>query len=133
MNKPKSLNKFHDLTAPPDLRKSDGTGPISHRRPVYEDYRPPCNQKCPAGENIQGWLDKVYKKEFQEAWQLLIEDNPMPAIHGRVCYHPCETSCNRENVDNAVSIHQVERHLGDLAIEHNWKPRIKNRKSNKKV
>jgi NADPH-dependent glutamate synthase beta subunit-like oxidoreductase len=57
----------------------------------------------------------------------------MPAIHGRVCYHPCETGCNRENVDNAVSIHQVERHLGDLAIEHNWKPRIKNRQSNKKV
>ncbi len=133
MNKQQPNNKLHDLTAPPDLKKSDGTGPISHRRPIYQDYRPPCNQKCPAGENIQGWLDKVYKKEFEEAWQLLIEDNPMPAIHGRVCYHPCETSCNRENVDNAVSIHQVERHLGDLAIKHNWKPRIKNRKSSKKV
>jgi NADPH-dependent glutamate synthase beta subunit-like oxidoreductase len=133
MYKPKSLNKFNDLTAPPDLKKSDGTGPISHRRPVYQDYRPPCNQKCPAGENIQGWLDKVFNKQFEQAWQLLIEDNPMPAVHGRVCYHPCETACNRENVDNAVSIHQVERHLGDLAIEHNWKPQIKNRKSNKKV
>ncbi len=133
MNKQQPNNKLHDLTAPPDLKKSNGTGPISHRHPIYQDYRPPCNQKCPAGENIQGWLDKVYKKEFEEAWQLLIEDNPMPAIHGRVCYHPCETSCNRENVDNAVSIHQVERHLGDLAIKHNWKPRIKNRKSHKKV
>ena len=133
MHKPKTLNKFNDLTAPPDLRKSDGTGPISHRRPVYQDYRPPCNQKCPAGENIQGWLDKVFNKQFEQAWQLLIEDNPMPAVHGRVCYHPCETGCNRENVDNAVSIHQVERYLGDLAIEHNWKPQIKNRKSNKKV
>ncbi|MBL4660472.1 MAG: NAD(P)-binding protein [Alcanivoracaceae bacterium] len=125
--------KQRDLTAPPDLKKSDGTGPISHKRPLYKNYMPPCNQQCPAGENIQGWLDLVYKKQFEDAWQLLIENNPMPAVHGRVCYHPCETGCNRENVDNAVSIHQVERHLGDLAIENGWVPRIKNRKSDKKV
>ena len=133
MNTPKFSIKQRDLTAPPDLKKSDGTGPISHKRPLYKNYMPPCNQQCPAGENIQGWLDLVYKKQFEDAWQLLIENNPMPAVHGRVCYHPCETGCNRENVDNAVSIHQVERHLGDLAIENGWVPRIKNRKSDKKV
>lgn len=133
MNTPKFSLKGRDLTAPPDLKNSDGTGPVSHKRPLYKDYMPPCNQQCPAGENIQGWLDLVYKKQFEEAWQLLIENNPLPAVHGRVCYHPCETGCNRENVDNAVSIHQVERHLGDMAIENGWTPRIKNRKSDKKV
>lgn len=133
MNTPKFSLKGRDLTAPPDLKNSDGTGPVSNKRPLYKDYMPPCNQQCPAGENIQGWLDLVYKKQFEEAWQLLIENNPMPAVHGRVCYHPCETGCNRENVDNAVSIHQVERHLGDMAIENGWTPRIKNRKSDKKV
>ena len=48
---------------------------------------------------------------------MLVEDNPFAAIHGRVCYHPCETDCNRANLDSAVSIHAVERFLGDLALE----------------
>jgi len=125
--------KQRDLTPPPDLKKSDGTGPSAHKRPIYQNYLPPCNQSCPAGENIQGWLDKVYKRQFEQAWQLLIEDNPMPAVHGRVCYHPCESSCNRENVDNAVSIHQVERFLGDMALERGWKPSFQVRKSGKRV
>ena len=47
-------------------------------------------------------------------------DNPFPAIHGRVCYHPCESVCNRAEVDSAVSIHSVERYLGDLALEQGW-------------
>ena len=51
---------------------------------------------------------------------MLVADNPMPAVHGRVCYHPCEDSCNRKHLDSAVSIHAVERFLGDLAIEKGW-------------
>jgi len=133
MKKPQYFSKLTDLTSPPDLKKSDGTGPMAQKRPLYKNYMPPCNQSCPAGENIQGWLDKVYNNQFEEAWQLLVENNPMPAVHGRVCYHPCETSCNRENVDNAVSIHQVERFLGDMAIEKGWTPYIAPRRSNKKV
>ena len=91
-----------DMTLPPDLRQSMGTGPSPDKRPVYQNYMPPCNHACPAGENIQGWLDKVYQRKYHAAWQLLIENNPMPAVHGRVCYHPCESACNREKVDNAV-------------------------------
>ncbi|VAW40848.1 Pyridine nucleotide-disulphide oxidoreductase family protein associated with PFOR [hydrothermal vent metagenome] len=133
MNIPESPIKQRDLTTPPDLKKSDGTGPVPLKQPVFANYLPPCNQQCPAGENIQGWLDKVHNQQFEQAWQLLIADNPMPAIHGRVCYHPCETGCNRKFVDNAVSIHQVERHLGDMAIKHGWTPQVNARKSGKKI
>jgi NADPH-dependent glutamate synthase beta subunit-like oxidoreductase len=58
--------------------------------------------------------------KHEEAWRILVADNPFAAIHGRVCYHPCESICNRANLDSAVSIHAVERFLGDAACEHGW-------------
>ena len=58
--------------------------------------------------------------EHELAWRALVADNPFAAIHGRVCYHPCESVCNRANLDSAVSIHSVERYLGDLALERGW-------------
>jgi NADPH-dependent glutamate synthase beta subunit-like oxidoreductase len=88
---------------------------------VYVDLLPPCNAACPAGENIQGWLAQVQAGEHERAWRLLVEDNPFAAIHGRVCYHPCESHCNRANLDSAVSIHAVERFLGDQALEEGWR------------
>lgn len=125
--------KHHDMTTPPDLTLSTGTGPMQQRVPVYENYLPPCNNACPAGENIQAWLDLAQAKRYQEAWNSLLENNPMPAVHGRVCYHPCESSCNRVAVDGAVSIHAVERFLGDMAFEQGWTPKIVGEKSNKRV
>ncbi len=122
-----------DMTTPPDLTLSNGTGPAANKRPVYQDYMPPCNNACPAGENIQGWLALVHDGRYEEAWQLLVENNPMPAVHGRVCYHPCESSCNREKVDGAVSIHQVERFLGGLAIDQGWVPKFTARKTGKRI
>ena len=87
---------------------------------MYVDLLPPCNSACPAGENIQGYLAQVQAGEYERAWRILVADNPFAAIHGRVCYHPCETSCNRASLDSAVSIHAVERFLGDLALERGW-------------
>jgi len=109
-----------DLTLPPDLTKEHRTGPFRTQRPVYRDLLPPCNDACPAGENIQAWLDAVQMGGFEDAWRILTRDNPMPAVHGRVCYHPCETACNRRHLDQSVSIHAVERFLGDLALEAGW-------------
>ena len=107
-----------DLTKRADLtRHAKGTGALRSRRPEYIDFLPPCNDACPAGENIQAWLDKAQAGDFEGAWRILVRDNPLPAIHGRVCYHPCEGACNRREVDDAVSIHAVERFLGDLALE----------------
>jgi NADPH-dependent glutamate synthase beta subunit-like oxidoreductase len=122
-----------DITLPPDLRQKSGTGPVRLQEPVYVDSIPPCNNACPAGENIQGWLDKAQAGDFEAAWRVLVADNPMPAIHGRVCYHPCESSCNRQHVDDAVSIHAVERYLGDLALEKGWVPEITAEPSGRKV
>ena len=95
-------------------------GPVRERRPVYVDLLPPCNAGCPAGENIQAWLAHTQAGRHEQGWRELVADNPFPAIHGRVCYHPCETVCNRANLDSAVSIHSVERFLGDLALEQEW-------------
>ena len=109
-----------DLTPIIDLIAQPGTGPVRERRPVYVDLLPPCNHACPAGENIQAWLAEARAGRYREAWQILVADNPLPAVHGRVCYHPCESDCNRERLDSAVSIHAVERFLGDLAVRENW-------------
>ncbi len=111
-----------DMTRPPDLTQKKGIGPQRTQRPLYVDLLPPCNHACPAGEDIQGWLAQAQAGHFEEAWQLLIRDNPMPAVHGRVCYHPCESQCNRARLDDSVSIHAVERFLGDMAIQNGWKP-----------
>jgi NADPH-dependent glutamate synthase beta subunit-like oxidoreductase len=110
-----------DVTQLPDLGHGHArAGPVRERRPVYVDLLPPCNAGCPAGENIQAWLAHTQAGRHEQAWRELVADNPFPAIHGRVCYHPCESVCNRANLDSAVSIHSVERFLGDLALEQGW-------------
>src|SRR5215475_6387356 len=110
-----------DMTALPDLLHGQGrSGPVRQRRPVYLDLLPPCNAGCPAGENIQAWLAHAQAGRHEQAWRQLVADNPLAAIHGRVCYHPCESVCNRAHLDSAVSIHSVERFLGDLALERGW-------------
>ena len=111
-----------DITQLPDLAEGAGrVGPVRTRMPIYVDLLPPCNNACPAGENIQEWLRLIKENQPEAAWRQLVRDNPFPAIHGRVCYHPCETACNRVELDGAVSIHSVERYLGDLAIENGWR------------
>ncbi len=110
-----------DVTPLPDLVHGHArAGPVRERRPVYVDLLPPCNAGCPAGENIQAWLAHTQAGRHEQAWRELVADNPFPAIHGRVCYHPCESVCNRANLDSAVSIHSIERFLGDLALERGW-------------
>ena len=96
------------------------TGSWRTIRPVYVDRLPPCNHACPAGEDIQGWLYWAESGEYEKAWRALVVNNPLPAIMGRVCYHPCESSCNRGQLDSAVNIHAVERFLGDEAIRKGW-------------
>ncbi|MFO0741715.1 MAG: FAD-dependent oxidoreductase [Labilithrix sp.] len=110
-----------DLVRPPDLAHGQPMQPLAARRPVYVDLLPPCNEACPAGEDIQAWLALAQAGRYEAAWQSLVRDNPLPAVHGRVCYHPCESGCNRADLDGAVSIHAVERFLGDRARAEGWK------------
>ena len=97
------------------------TGTWRTERPVYVDRLPPCNNACPAGENIQAWLYHAESGDYEQAWRELVKNNPMPAIMGRVCYHPCESACNRGCLDEPVNVHAVERFLGDEAIRRGWK------------
>ena len=97
------------------------TGSWRTSRPVYVDRLPPCNHACPAGENIQGWLYHAESGDYETAWRTLTTDNPLPAVMGRVCYHPCENACNRAQLDEAVGINSVERFLGDVAIRNGWR------------
>jgi NADPH-dependent glutamate synthase beta subunit-like oxidoreductase len=111
------------------------TGTWRTERAVYIDRLPPCNHACPAGENIQQWL---YEAEeggdgYERAWRKVMEDNPFPAIMGRVCYHPCETACNRGHLDEAVGINSVEGFLGDEAIERGWQVAVEAEPSGKRV
>ena len=97
------------------------TGSWRSERPIYVDLLPPCNQGCPAGENVQQWLYRAEEGDYEGAWRQIMSDNPLPAVMGRVCYHPCQTVCNRGFVDEAVGINSIERFLGDKAIEEGWK------------
>lgn len=103
-----------------DMTHRRQVGPRRFEHPVYVDLLPPCNDVCPAGEDIQGWLGLAQAGKFQAAWTHLIRDNPLPSVHGRVCYHPCEDHCNRNALDSAVGIHAVERFLGDRAAAEGW-------------
>ncbi len=109
------------------------TGSWREERPVYVHRMPPCNHGCPAGENIQQWLYHAESGDYEAAWRELVKDNPLPAVMGRVCYHPCETACNRAQLDDAVGIHGVERFLGDEAIAHGWKLTVEAEPSGKRV
>jgi formate dehydrogenase beta subunit len=115
-----TARQAHDLTPVVDLTMRHGPGPFRTRVPDYVSLLPPCNHACPAGENIQGWLALAQAGDYRRAWETLMADNPLPATHGRVCYHPCETACNRAELDSAVSIHAVERFLGDAATAEGW-------------
>ncbi|MDO4613703.1 MAG: NAD(P)-binding protein [Actinomycetaceae bacterium] len=98
------------------------TGSWRTERPVYVDLLPPCNKACPAGENVQQWLFHAEEGDYEAAWREIMVNNPLPATMGRVCYHPCQTACNRGDVDEAVGINAIERFLGDKALEEGWTP-----------
>jgi NADPH-dependent glutamate synthase beta subunit-like oxidoreductase len=114
------MRKPFAITLDPGSSLANHTGSWRTERPVYVDRLPPCNHACPAGENIQGWLFHAESGDYEAAWRKLTEDNPLPAVMGRVCYHPCETACNRATVDTAVGINSIERFLGDEAIRRGW-------------
>lgn len=96
------------------------TGSWRVQRPAHYHAAAPCHAACPAGEDAQAWLALVEAERLQEAWETLVSANPLPAITGRVCHHPCETSCNRGQYDAPIAIHHVERFLGDRALQEGW-------------
>ena len=107
------------MTPPPtekDGQRLFPTGNFRFYRPVYRDKTPPCNNACPTGEQIQKYLDFVKHERFLDGYLTILQDNFMPSVTGRVCYHPCETACNRAAHDEPIGIRSVERFLGDFGL-----------------
>jgi 2-oxoacid:acceptor oxidoreductase delta subunit (pyruvate/2-ketoisovalerate family) len=134
------MEKPFAITLDVGSSRANKTGAWRTERPVYVDLMPPCNNVCPAGENIQQWLYHAEEGDsaslgetaplqppgenpgggYEAAWRQIMADNPFPAVMGRVCYRPCEAACNRAQLDTAVGINSVERFLGDEAIRRGW-------------
>lgn len=93
------------------------TGTWRYLTPVYINKFAPCNESCPAGEDIESALALAREGNFLEAWQKIVQENPLPRVCGRVCFHPCETACNRREFDEPTSINALERFLGDYAYQ----------------
>jgi 2-oxoacid:acceptor oxidoreductase delta subunit (pyruvate/2-ketoisovalerate family) len=127
------MDKPFAITLNPGSSLANHTGSWRTARPVYLDRLPPCNHQCPAGEDIQGWLFHAESGDYEAAWRHLTRDNPFPAIMGRVCYHTCESACNRGKIDEAVGINSVERFLGDEAVKRGWTFAAPEKESGKKV
>ncbi|MCP5109952.1 MAG: FAD-dependent oxidoreductase, partial [bacterium] len=109
---------------------STGGGEISPLRPRYIEKTPPCRGNCPAGTDVRSWLVTVAQAEafgrtnsqaYQLAWEAITDKNPLPAVCGRVCPHPCEDNCNRAEKEGAVAVNALERFIGDRGIEEGWK------------
>jgi dissimilatory sulfite reductase flavoprotein subunit len=108
---------------------SGGGSETSPLRPEYIGKKAPCKHSCPSGNKIRQVMttiaqtedaERTYPESYQMAWDLLSETSPFPSVCGRVCPHPCEDGCNRQYKDGSVSINNMERFIGDYALEHNF-------------
>ena len=97
--------------------KPASVGDWRNQRPVFVKQLPPCSAGCPASEQIRDYIALALQDKMAEAWHLIKEDNPIPAVMGRVCYHPCESKCNRVEFDEAIAIHCLERRIGDYGLQ----------------
>ncbi len=108
------------------------TGSWRNVRPYYDFKTSPCRVGCPAGENIQRYIYLLTEGREEEAWRTLVEANPMPAVTGRVCFHPCMEKCTRKDFDQAVNIPGIERSIGDMGLENRgWMKKVKASKKEK--
>jgi len=109
------------------------TGGWRYLRPVYDEKLAPCRRACPAGTDLPRVLTLISEGKFLEAYNLIREENPLPGICGRVCYHPCEAACNRAEFDEAVSIRALERFVSDVACEEGSSPKPSSARKGRKI
>jgi NADPH-dependent glutamate synthase beta subunit-like oxidoreductase len=93
------------------------TGSWRYLRPIYVEKLAPCRQTCPAGTDLPRVLRLITEKKFLEAYQLIRKHNPLPAVTGRVCYHPCETHCSRAPIDGCIPVQALERFVSEKGLE----------------
>ncbi len=132
----RTVDKPFAITLDVGSSRANHTGAWRTERPAYVHNLPPCNNACPSGENIQQWLydaEEGGQQRYEAAWRQIMADNPFPAVMGRVCYRPCETACNRAQLDSAVGINSVERFLGDEALRRGWQVPVEAPRTGKRV
>jgi len=114
----KSVDEMPEVVVSKSSMNWNKTGSWRSSTPLHKDKIPPCNFNCPAGENIRGYIDLIKKNKIGDAFILLTEANPMPAVCGRVCFHPCQANCNRQNFDIEIQVRLLEKFIGDWALEN---------------
>lgn len=117
------MNTFKPFatTLDPQSSRANHTGSWRTSEPIYQDRTAPCHGACPIGQNVREWLALAQQGQDESAWRVIMDKTPFPATLGRVCYHPCESMCNRDSLDGSVRVHSVERYLGDKALELGWR------------
>lgn len=91
------------------------TGSWRYLRPEHKERLAPCRRRCPAGTDIPRVMQLAAEGRLEEAARVILRTNPLPAVCGRVCYHPCQEECSRIEMEGAVEIRAVERLLGEIA------------------
>lgn len=109
------------------------TGTWRSALPVFSRGLSPCSKACPVNSDISTWIQHIKNKAFKDAWLTLIKNNPFPSVTGRICHHPCQGSCNRGEYDEAISICDLERYIGDMALEKGWKLPPPKKEHDKKI
>ncbi|MGC8594425.1 MAG: NAD(P)-binding protein [Candidatus Kryptoniota bacterium] len=126
-----SVEEMPPLALSLDSTRKISTGSWRHVRPIYRNRTSPCEVGCPAGEKIPEYFDLVRERKYERAWYKILEDNPLPGVTGRVCYHPCENQCNRASYDEAIAIHSIERFIADQNLDKHIPHTANNLKSEK--
>ena len=116
-----------------DRDKCTGCNAVPGKSGAEKQETSSCKVGCPAHINVQGYVSLAVKGKFQEALQLIKEASPFPSICGRVCPHPCESDCNRDQIDEPVAARSIERFIADQDLNANkrYMPEIKAKKEDK--
>lgn len=96
------------------------TGTWRSALPVHSWRPSPCYVQCPVGGAIPEWIRDIADGNYRAAWLKIVENNPFPAVAGRVCHHPCESDCNRQELEEAVGVNSLEHFVGDYALREGW-------------
>jgi len=106
-----------DVAVSQETMEFNRTGNWRYLRPMSIEKLAPCRRLCPAGTDIPRVLSLVASGRHEEAYRLVRSTNPLPAVCGRVCYHPCESECTRKSIDSGIAVQGVERFLGELGLD----------------
>jgi NADH-quinone oxidoreductase subunit F len=93
-------------------------------------FRSPCQNTCPAETNVPGYIQLIKQRRYLDAYALNLADNPFPSVCGRVCEHPCESRCQRGQLDEPMNIHELKRFCADKAFETDEVPNLPRQKPN---